>query len=86
MAHPFKQALTRKLRAWIDTLEEWMDVPRGLFAAELLEDHSLRQHAYIHLLERDLDETFAKMDALVEELGRDVLEHKDKMRKSSTDV
>ncbi|CAK9311681.1 unnamed protein product [Citrullus colocynthis] len=40
----------------------------------------------MHLLERDLDETFAKMDALVEELGRDVLELKDKTGKSSTDV
>lgn len=66
--------------------EERMDVLRGFISAKLLEDHPLELHAYMHLLASVLDERLAKMDALVEELGRYVRVHKDKTGENLTDV
>lgn len=63
-----------------------MDVLRGFISAELLEDHPLEPHAYMHLLASDLDERLAKMDASVEALGRDVRAHKDKTGENLIDV
>ncbi|CAK9329025.1 unnamed protein product [Citrullus colocynthis] len=86
MAHLIEQALIRKLRARINVPEERMDVLRGFISAELLEDHPLEPHDYMHLLASDLDERLAKMDALIEELGRDVCTHMDKTGENLTDV
>lgn len=86
MAHLLPNALVRKLRARINALEERMDVPRGLFATEVLEDHPLPPHVHMHLLTSNLDARLANMDATVEGLGRDVCTHQKKVGRSSTSI
>ncbi|CAK9323131.1 unnamed protein product [Citrullus colocynthis] len=86
MTHLLQDALVRKLRARISALEERMDVPWGLFAAELLRDHPLSPYTQMNILAGDLDVRLVNMDVAIQGLWEGVCAHQDKEGVSLTSI